>query len=212
MKTLILLSLFMSLLACQGNTSGQNAVFLLVDTSGTYTEELGKAQKIVNYLLGTLESGDSLAVARIDSGSFSEKDLVQKMTFDLRPSIANDQKRIFKQSMDEFVKSLNKGSAHTDISGAVLQATEYLNETDARSKTVMIFSDLEEDLPKGHIRDFPIMFDGIEVVAINVTKLRSDNVDPREYLERLQTWQSKVVQGKGHWRVINDFDHLNTLL
>ena len=40
----------------------------------------------------------------------------------------------------------------------------------------------KEDLPDGHIRDFPLELDGVRVIALNVTKLRADNVDPREYM------------------------------
>jgi hypothetical protein len=50
------------------------------------------------------------------------------------------------------------------------------------------------------------------VVALNVTKLRSDNVDPREYLERLEAWRRRVEEGGGTWRVINDLDRLEALL
>lgn len=213
MKTVMMtLVLVLALTACGQSTPNNKAVYLLIDTSGTYTEELGKAQSIINYLLGTLDSGDSLAVARIDSGSFSEKDVISKVTFDERPSVANDQKRLFKQDMDQFVKAVRKGSAHTDITGAVLQAVEYLNETGAGEKYVLVFSDLEEDLEKGQVRDFPIAMDGIQVVALNVTKLRSDNIDPRDYLNRLQAWQQRVASGGGEWRVMNDFDRLDTLI
>ena len=45
--------------------SHAQAVYMLVDTSGTYAEEIGKAQQIINFLLGALNSGDSLAVARV---------------------------------------------------------------------------------------------------------------------------------------------------
>jgi hypothetical protein len=141
------------LLSGCGEQAPQNkAVYLLIDTSGTYTQELNKAQAILNYLLANLDSGDSIAVARIDSGSFSEKDIIAKTTFDMRPSTANDQKRQFKLAMDEFAANLKKGSANTDITGGVLQATQYLNETGAGNKYVFIFSDLEEDLPHDHIR------------------------------------------------------------
>jgi len=54
--------------------------------------------------------------------------------------------------------------------------------------------------------------DGFEVVALNVTKLRSDNVDPREYLGRLEQWRARVEAGGGSWRVINDLDRLEKLL
>jgi hypothetical protein len=51
--------------------------------------------------------------------------------------------------------------------------------------------------------------DGFEVVALNVTKLRTDNVDPRKYMNRLETWQNRVESGGGSWRVINDLDRLD---
>ena len=53
---------------------------------------------------------------------------------------------------------------------------------------------------------------GFEVIALNVTKLRSDNIDPREYLARLEMWQGRVEKTGGHWRVINDLDGLDGLL
>lgn len=211
-RLLLAMIIILILPACGQPKPTNKAVYLLVDTSGTYTEELDKAQGILNYLLATLDSGDSIVVARIDSGSFSEKDVVAKATFDERPSMANDQKRQFKNAMDRFVLAVNKGSAHTDITGAILQAAEFLNETGAGDKYVLVFSDLAEDLQKGHIRNFPLDLAGIHVVALNVTKLGTDNIDPREYLNRLGTWQKRVVDGGGDWRVVNDFDRLDTLI
>jgi len=214
MKSLNILILLLSvfLLGC-GETAHRNkAVYLLLDTSGTYTKEVDKAQAIINYLLSTLESGDSIAVARIDSGSFNEKDIIAKAHFDARPSAANDQKRLFKQEINNFVANLKVGSSNTDITGGVLQASDFVNETRAAEKTILIFSDLEEDLQKGHIRDFPIDVTGIKVVALNVTKLRSDNVDPRDYRNRLTNWQKRVEDGGGQWRVINDLERLETII
>lgn len=204
------LSLLLS--GCGEGAPQHKAVFMLIDTSGTYTLELDKARAISNYLLANLNSGDSLALARIDSGSFSEKDILAKTTFDMRPSTANEQKRRFKQSVDEFAAGLSKGSPHTDITGGVMQATQYLQETGAGDKFILIFSDMEEDLPHDHIRDFPIRLDDIHVVALNVTKLRSDNLDPRDYLKRLQHWQQRVQDGGGNWRVVNDLEKLDSLL
>ncbi|MFQ5509707.1 MAG: VWA domain-containing protein [Leptospirillia bacterium] len=208
----VALSLTLAVAGCSNSveTHRSQGVYMLLDTSGTYTEELVKAQGILNYLLGSLEPGDSLAVARIDSGSFSEKDIVARVIFDDRPSVANEQKRRFKQEMDNFVKNVHS-SSHTDITGGLLQASEWLNESGVGTKRVLIFSDLEEDLAKGHIRDFPIELGGVQVVALNVTKLRSDNVDPREYLDRLSSWQSRVVSGGGSWSVINDLERLERI-
>lgn len=151
-----------------------------------------------------------MAVARIDSGSFSEKDIVAKMTFDKRPSVANQQKRLFKQKIDKFVKTA-KGSAYTDITGGVLQSVEFLNEAGAGQKYILIFSDLKEELVKGQIRNFPIQVDGCNVVALNVTKLRSDNVDPREYYKRVEDWRARVEAGGGTWRIVNDLERLENI-
>jgi hypothetical protein len=182
-----------------------------MDTSGTYKNELEKATAINNYLLGTLQPGDSLGVARIDTGSFSEKDIIAKMTFDGRPSVCNGQKRVFQEKIDKFISSV-KGSPYTDITGGILQAVEYLNETGAGKKYILIFSDLEEELDKGYVRDFPIQMSGYNIVALNVTKLRSDNFDPRKYMKRLDYWEERVQKGGGQWRIINDLERLDTIL
>lgn len=191
-----------------GEASAHNrGVYMLLDTSGTYTQELQKAQQIINYVLAKMGPTDSFAVARIDTGSFSEKDIVSKTTFDDRPSQANRQKLLFRDTIDQFVKTV-KGSPYTDITGGILQSTEYLDERKPGIKTILIFSDMKEELKKGFMRDIPLHLDGYEVVALNVTKLRSDNIDPREYMQRLEQWQTKVEQGGGRWRVINDLEQL----
>jgi hypothetical protein len=206
----LILVLLPFLWGCPDNTSHSRGVYMLLDTSGTYKKELKRAEAIINYLLGTLQPGDSMAVARIDSGSFSEKDIVAKMTFDKRPSVANQQKRLFKQKIDNFVQTA-KGSAYTDITGGVLQSVEFLNEAGAGQKYILIFSDLKEELVKGHIRDFPIQVDGCNVVALNVTKLRTDNVDPREYYQRVEDWRARVEAGGGNWRIVNDLERLENI-
>ncbi|MFH1293323.1 MAG: VWA domain-containing protein [Pseudomonadota bacterium] len=208
---IILLLMGMLLSGCPDTVSHSRGVYMLLDTSGTYKNELNKACAIIYYLLGTLEPGDSLAVARIDTASFSEKDIVKKVTFDKRPSMSNGQKRIFRDRIDKFIFSA-KGSPYTDITGGILQAVEYLNETGAGMKYILIFSDLKEDLAKGYVRDFPIQMQGFDVVALNVTKLRSDNVDPREYMKRLEYWKKRAEAGGGSWRVVNDLERLDTIL
>jgi hypothetical protein len=201
-----------SVVSCTDQRSHAQAVYMLVDTSGTYAQEVGKAQIIINYLLGTLQPGDSLAVARVKSRSFSEKDIIAKVTFDNRPSQANVQKRAFREKIDQFVKSVG-GSAYTDITGGLIQGAEFLNETGAGTKTILIFSDMQEELDKSTIRDFPIKLKDIRVVALNVVKLKTDNMDPRRYLGRLEAWQKRVEgAGASEWRVINDIERLDSML
>src|SRR5687767_15778453 len=121
---------------CGDSRSHSQAVYVLIDTSGTYAQEAAKAQMIVNYLLGTLQPGDSLAVARVESRSFTEKDIIAKATFDKRPSQANAQKRAFRDATDGFLKNV-KSSRYTDITGGLLQGAEFLNETGAGTKTIL---------------------------------------------------------------------------
>lgn len=208
MKTLLIPLLFcLSLLGCSQETpqNYSKGVYLLLDTSGTYTQELQKARQLINIILAGLEPGDTFAVARIDSGSFSEKDIVAKIVVDGRPSMATKQKREFAKNIETFVNTITS-SAYTDISGGLLQAVEYLNEANVGKKTIMIYSDLKEELPKGFVRNFDIQMDGFNVIALNVTKLRADNQNPQEYLDRLATWNDKIAGGGGHWAVVNDLD------
>ena len=214
-KRLLLLSL--ALLAggfsagCGDSRSHAQAVYVLIDTSGTYSQEAGRAQVIVNYLLGTLQPGDSLAVARVESRSFTEKDIIAKATFDARPTQANAQKRAFREKTDGFLKNV-KGSRYTAITGGLLQGAEFLNETGAGTKTIVVFSDMQEELDKITVRDIPMNLKRIRVVAVNVVKLKTDNIDPRRYFGRLEAWQKRVVAaGASEWRVINDLERLDAI-
>jgi len=202
---MVLGSFFVS--ACGDSRMHSQGVYMLVDTSGTYAQEMNKASKIINYLLATLNPGDSLAVAKVETRSFTEKDIIAKVTFDKRPSQATQQKRVFKSKIEEFAKGI-KGSAYTDITGGLIQGAEYLNETKAGIKTIVIFSDMQEELGKGTVRDFPIKLDGIRIVALNVTKLHTDNADPRIYIDRLARWEARVRKaGATEWVMVNDLEN-----
>ena len=211
-RRFVLSTLALAAGGCADPRSHRQAVYMLVDTSGTYAQESGKALLIINYLLGTLQPGDSLAVARVRSRSFSEKDISAKATFDTRPSQANAQKRSFQAKIDAAFRNVS-GSAYTDITGGLLQGAEFLTEGGAGSKTIIIFSDMQEELDKATVRNFPFSLKDIRVIAVNVVKLKTDNVDPRRYLGRLDEWKARVQKaGAAEWRVVNDLDHLDRIL
>jgi hypothetical protein len=208
----VLAGLGAALLAgCGAQINRTQAVYVLVDTSGTYAKEISKAQSVVNYVLGTLQPGDSLAVGRVKSRSFSEKDIVAKVTLNRDPIQATGQKRTFGEQIATFAKSAHAGggSRYTDITGGMMQGAEFLHETEARSKTLIIFSDMQEELDYKTVRDFPIKLEGIRIIALNVTKLDTDNVDPRRYTGRLEWWEQRArAAGASDWRVVNDLEHL----
>lgn len=212
LRFLPFLMLILLAASCADQRSHAQAVYMLVDTSGTYSKEVDKAQRIVSYLLGTLKSGDSLAVARVKSRSFSEKDIIAKITFIKDPMQANAQKRTFAEQVAHFDSSVKKGSAYTDITGGIIQAAQFLNETEAGQKTILIFSDMQEELDYKTVRDFPIDLKGIRIIALNVTKLTTDNVDPRRYMGRLDWWEKRArAAGATDWQVVNDLEHLERI-
>ena len=166
MKKGRLVALCVLLASCAGGEQAptNSGVYMLLDTSGTYTEELEKAEQIIRYTLSKLDASDSFAVARIDTGSFSEKDIIAKMSFDDRPSAINRQKRLFAQQVSDFVDHV-RPAPYTDITGGLLQAVEFLNEKDTGKKTILIFSDLKEDLAEGYIRDIDVELAGFTLAA-----------------------------------------------
>ena len=207
----LLLTLMVAAAGCAPATPHNTGIYLLVDTSGSYNRQVRKAEQNTLYALSRLQPEDSLAVARIDTGSFTEKDIIAKATFDDRPSTANQQKRAFASHVETFIDQ-SAPAPYTDITGGLLQAIEFLNEKHTARKEILILSDMKEELAKGYVRDIPLDFRGFDVIALNVTKLRTDNFDPRQYLSRLDEWRTRVEKGGGHWRVINDLDRLDGLL
>ena len=213
-SSLAVLGVLLFIVACGPETNHNQAVYVLIDTSGTYAKETGKAQLVVNYLLGSLNPGDALAVGRVKSRSFSEKDIVAKVSLGKDPLAANAQKRAFSEQIADFAKTTKdaKGSRYTDITGGLILAAEFLNESQAGRKTIVIFSDMQEELDYKTVRDFPIRLDGIRLVALNVTKLDTDNVDPRRYIDRLEWWERRArTAGASDWKVVNDMEHLDRI-
>jgi hypothetical protein len=194
--------------ACSDPRNHSQAVYMLVDTSGTYVQESDKAQAIVKYLLGTLNPGDSLAVAKVESRSFSEKDIVAKATFDTRPSQANA--RSARSVTRPTATSRASKARPSPTSPAASLGAGYLNETGADSKTLVIFSDMQEELDKVTGAQFPDRLEEHRVVAVNVvgstptTSIHVTSAASRR--GRSACWR----RARG-WRVINDLERLDAL-
>jgi hypothetical protein len=211
-STLAIVGALLLVAGCGPQVNRNQAFFVLIDTSGTYVKELYKAKFVVNYLLGTINPGDVLAVGRVNSRSFSEKEIVAKVSLGKDPLAANEQKRTFVEQFDAFAKAAlhTKGSRYTDITGGIILAAEFLNETEAGHKTIVIFSDMEEELDPKSVRDIPMKLDGIRIVALNVIKLASDSADPRHYIERLALWEKRLRDaGASDWQVVNDMEYMD---
>lgn len=208
--SLLLLAVFATLtLASCNSGNGQHAIYMVVDTSGTYAKQARKAGNVLKWLLINSNPGDTLALAKITSRSYSEKNIVAKVSLERVPSKANAQRKGFAKEIDKFARTTihNRGSAYTDISGALILATEFLKETGASKQTIVIFSDMQQELGKGTKRDFKFPVKGVDIVVINDIKLRTDNIDPRRYKNRMDAWETKLMEGGAEsWTVITDME------
>ena len=203
----------LSLLAASGCSDGRRydqAIGILIDVSGTYAEERAETVRVIKReILPNLVPGDTLYVARIDSESYDRENVEALLTLDRRPSHANAQKLEVSRLLDEFARRPMSAS-HTDIPGAIMLASEYLGETGAGSRVLLIFSDMQEDLPRGAVRHLDESeLAGTHVVAMNVKRLELDQADPSKFRGRLEGWGERVAAaGASEWRSFMDASKL----
>ncbi len=202
------------LASCSSGAQYSQAIVALVDVSGTYADQRPEVVSVIRKgLLPKLTPGDTLIVIRIDSESYKKANVEASVTLDLRPSKANAQKLALASTLEEFSHKPMR-SAHTDIRGAMMLGAEYLRETNAGRRTMVIFSDLEEDLPKGVKRDMaPDELKGVRILAMNVKRLGPDNANPTAYRARLASWQKQLTQhGAREFKVVLEAEKLADLL
>ncbi|HKB77136.1 MAG TPA: hypothetical protein VKC58_11115 [Myxococcales bacterium] len=213
MKRLSLLALPLAL-SCSSGKNYAQAIVALVDVSGTYADQKPEVVNVIKRgILPKLQPGDSIFVIRIDDESYKKANVEGGMTLDVRPSKANAQKLAFATQMDKFAAKRQR-SRFTDIRGAMMLASEYLKETGAGQRTMVVFSDMEEDLPKGVKRTLAAdEFAGMRILAMNVKKLNGDNMNPSVYRQRLASWQQQVKShGAKEFAVVLEPEKLDELL
>jgi hypothetical protein len=213
MRKLSLLALPL-LLSCSSSKNYAQAVAALVDVSGTYADQKAEVVNVIKRgILPKLQPGDSIFVIRIDSESYKKGNVEGGMTLDVRPSKANAQKLAFADQLDKFAARRDHAK-FTDIRGAMMLGAEYLKETGAGQRTMVLFTDLEEELPKGVRRSLaPDEFAGMRILAMNVKKLGADNANPTAYRARLSSWQQQVKShGAKEFAVVLEPEKLDDML
>jgi hypothetical protein len=209
-----LAALMFATAGCDQSTRYDQAVAILIDVSGTYADRKGDTIDLIKrHVLPDMVPGDTVFVIRIDSESYDENDLVALMTLDHRPSQANAQKLALAQQLDRFAKK-QENASHTDIPGAIMLASEYLREIGAGSSSILVFSDMQTDLPPGAKRTLEAgELEGTHVAAVNVKRLPADTQDPLVYRSRLARWEREVKHaGASGWRAILDPTRLTPYL
>jgi len=214
MKRAFLLAAAVLAASCSSGSQYSQAIVALVDVSGTYADQRSEVVDVIRKgLLPRLTPGDTLVVIRIDNESYGRQNVEANMTLDVRPSKANAQKLALASTLDAFAhKRLRSG--HTDIRGAMMLGAEYLRESNAGRRTMVVFSDMEEDLPRGVKRDMaPDELKGVRVLAMNVKRLARDNANPTAYRARLASWEKHLTShGAREFKVVLEPEKLADLL
>jgi hypothetical protein len=200
--------------SCSSGAQYSQAIVALVDVSGTYADQRPEVVNVIRKgVLPRLTPGDTLVVIRIDSESYKKANVEASMTLDVRPSKANAQKLQLANTLEAFSHKQLR-SAHTDIRGAMMLGAEYLRESNAGRRTMVIFSDMEEDLPRGVKRDMATdELKGVRILAMNVKRLGHDNANPTAYRARLAGWEKQLTShGAREFKVVLEPEKLSDLL
>jgi len=200
------LALAAAVSGCSDSKQYETAYCALIDISGTYAAEKASVVNTVKAgIVPQMIPGDSLFFVMIDSNSYHEDNLVTKLTLDYRPTTANEQKLKVAKTLDEFSKGKAQSNM-TDISGALMLCSDYLKATGSGTKVMFVFSDMNEELPKGVVRKFADdEFNGIDLVAMNIIKLNKDSANPEVYRKRLEKWEKRTTaSGARSWNTLID--------
>lgn len=193
-RVILLLTAFTLLNSCTDSKAYEAAMCVLADVSGTYAEEKRNIASIAkSNVLTAMQAGDSLYFIRIDSNSYNEGDLIASIVLDYIPSKANAQRLTMAEALDKFATDKTR-SRYTDISGAMMNCTDFLRNTDSGNKVMIIFSDMKEELKPGTTRSFSAnQLEGIHIIAMNVIKLTADSANPEVYRKKLKVWEDRVL-------------------
>lgn len=199
----VLIAVALSLAACTEEAPPSAGVYMLVDLSGAAADERTAALSTARSVLARLRSGDAFALARVDTSEFSENEVVAAAHFKDRPSVINRQKRAALSALSALEGEVPAPHPDTDVGGALETAAAYLSRKNIETRTVLLISDLDE-AP----RPIPAL-QGVQVIAINVTRFRAEGVNPRAYIEQLEAWRGAVEAAGGAFRVVNDQNRID---
>ncbi|MEL6544027.1 MAG: hypothetical protein AAFQ82_05340, partial [Myxococcota bacterium] len=187
MKRIVPLILAFASVNCSDGSEDSRAICALVDASGTYVDERGTAVRLLQRtLVRELRAGDTVILGTINSRSYDPGNIELRTQIASRPSVAVQQRVKVAEALHRLSEP-ERGARYTDISGGVLLCRDLLSETDSRHRSVLLLSDLVEELKPGDVRELDAL-DGIGVTAINVKRMERDQRDPARYRRRLDAF------------------------
>ncbi|MEO1175098.1 MAG: hypothetical protein AAFX94_24045, partial [Myxococcota bacterium] len=198
--------------ACTDGSEHSRAICALVDASGTYADERARAVELLQRtLVRELRPGDSVILGLITGQSYTPENIVLRTRIEARPSVALEQRTAVADAL-ESLSAPTRAARYTDISGGVLLCRDLLAETHAAKRTVLLLSDLVEDLKPGDVRELEDL-DGLSVTAINVKRMAQDQKNPRRYRKRLDAFEDRVrTGGAREFRIVSSPERLVEIL
>lgn len=197
-------------IACSGHASHPKGIYVLVQTPAADVDRWAMIHSALNRLLKNLNSEDILALASIDSTGFGRKHTPKTVRFGQRPSEITAQKRELKYYFDTLNASEKPGS-QPDMIGGLLQAVQFLNQTQRPQKIVLMVSSLNTAVPLDGLNKQFLRLEGIQVIAADLTGQVETREDPELYQQQMDHWQSLIESGGGSWQVISDPGQLDQI-
>ena len=196
---------------CSDNIPYSRGVYVLMDPAHAAPTAPETTTHIINALLGLLRSNDTLAVARIDTEQFNDSDVAAQVTFGLRPSVTNRQKRAFAKTIGNFMAA-DENRQKGDISGGFWHAAEALRDARNGRRMILIYSDLQEKLVEKPTNDSRVNLSGYEVVALTIAPNSQTADSTRANPKRADMWRQQIENRGGRWRVAHSLDHLRRII
>jgi hypothetical protein len=204
---ILFLAQTLGIAGCTEPARKPRAAYFLIDAARLRS---APAEATVNYFLSALQPGESLGIASVGTGSFSDRDTIVSISLDARPSLATQQKRLLKKKFDEFTPS-PRAAGHLDIAGALLYAVAQLGETKAEERYVLILADLGKEQIPEPVKGFPLQMEGCRVILLMVETGELAARQQAAALKRLEAWEDWVETGGGEWQVVKDLALLATV-
>lgn len=201
-------------MSCDTAGSGRD-VYVLIDISASYFPRAVKSMHELGLIVIPMAGGDTFTLAYIQSCSFSDAAKV----IDVRLA---DQQTPREEQQGEILNYLHNGipklrqTEHTDITGAIFLAAEYLKPSRSDRKALIIFSDMVQDLAPDCVRPASLEqahLSGLTVILANVSKTSGDNEDPEAYFRRIDKWTSQLKRaGARKVYQVNNMEQVEDIL
>jgi hypothetical protein len=204
---ILFLAQALGIAACTESARAPRASYLLLETARLKSPPV---QALVDYFLGAVQPGESVGMACLGTGHFSEKDVIARVSLDARPSVAMQQKHLLRKKLDQFSPFPRPGS-ELDVAGALLYALTCLNETGAEERYVILFVNFKREQIPERVKEFPLQMDECHVIAVDLDEGDLSGREQDAAAKRLETWKDWVEAGGGRWEVVSDLKLLATI-